>query len=909
MPVTVETGPATASPANAPSAHPVSATVAVRDLAAFVHRQGDIHYRYTGSATALEGIGAQRRAQPEREGYRREVPVAASVTDNGVTLSIRGRIDGIDDGAGVIEEYKTTRSEVAALHDHIGHLHMAQLKLYAALVNGGSGEAAPPRDAWRLRLIYLHPDNDAATEFEETHSRDALADFLAGTVADYTAWLAKTAARIERRDAALGRLPFPFAEFRDSQRRLARGAYRAFRDREQLLVEAPTGSGKTAATVFSALRAIGHGALDRVVYLTARTTGKQSPTETLERCILGEAQGEGVEEGEGVESANRQANGQSKAQTGRIAAVVLTAKRDICFNPDVPCDPACCRYASGYYDRMRPARDALLGMGLATREGIERTAEHHAVCPFELSLAAAAWADVVICDYNYVFDPVVRLERLSEPPFRRVGLLVDEAHQLGDRVRGMLSTSLERSALKRALAEAPAWLAKPLRAVDRALLKLRREARCAATASRDSTGIPGGDPDGEEYRIRQPSALLRAVERLLAAASEADLGPYPAAREFLFDCFRFQQGDGWHVPENYCHLLEVTRRNIEARMVCLSPAEHIDTVLRRYNGAVRFSGTVSPLPLFQVMHGQDESSRAARVRLDWGRNLGVFIVPDVSTYYRDRAASRDALAGVVEAVTGAAPGNYLVAFPSFAYLDLVVPRLSPGSTEIIAQRPGMTDAEKQAFIQQLSTRDDTPKGNGAPAASLIGAAVMGGMFAESVDFDGGALRGVIVVGVGLAPRSLERDLIGERFGANGFDVAYRQPGMTRVAQAAGRAVRGAGDAGVVVLVDPRFPRNDWGAFFPPYWRPERVGRRDIGEAVASFWCGRDPSQGEPSAGEREGDASRKSEPSAGEREGDTPRKRKPSAPGVRGCPSQEPGARGCPSQAKTAPMAPPVGRW
>ena len=844
MPVAAEAGPGTravtASPANAASTQPLSATVAVRDLAAFVHRRGDIHYRYTGSATALEGIGAQRRAQPERESYRREVPVAASVTDNGVTLSIRGRIDGIDEAAGVIEEYKTTRSEVAGLHAHIGHLHMAQLKLYAALVNGGSGEAAVPRDAWQLRLIYLHPDDDAATQFEESQPRDALADFLADTVADYTAWLARTAARIELRNARLGRLPFPFEEFRDSQRRLARGAYRAFRDREQLLVEAPAGSGKTAATVFSGLRAIGHGALDRVVYLTARTTGKQSPTETLERCVLGE----GVEKGEGV------VKPETEATTGRVASVVLTAKRDICFNPDVPCDPDCCRYARGYYDRMRPARDALLGMGLATREGIERTAERHAVCPFELSLDAAAWADVVICDYNYVFDPIVRLERLSAPPFRRVGLLVDEAHQLGDRVRGMLSTSLERAALKRALAEAPALLGKRLRAVDRALLKLRREARGAAAESPESTEIRGVDAGSEEYRIPQPTALLRAVERLLAAASEADLGSYPATGEFLFDCFRFQEGHGWYDPENYCHLLSATRRNIEARMVCLSPSEHIDTVLRRYNGAVRFSGTVSPLPLFQVMHGQDASSRAARVRLDWGRNLGVYIVPDVSTYYRDRASSRDALAAVVEAVTEAAPGNYLVVFPSFAYLDLVVPRLRKtrggiSRMEILAQRPGMTDAEKQAFILRLSTRNGTPAGNGAPAASLIGAAVMGGMFAESVDFDGGALRGVIVVGVGLAPRSLERDLIGERFGADGFDVAYRQPGMTRVAQAAGRAVRGAADAGVVVLVDPRFPRNDWGAFFPPYWRPEQVGRREIGEAVASFWRGRDSSQATP----------------------------------------------------------------
>ena len=830
----------TGAPAPSPS-ETTAATVAVRDLAAFVHRRGDIHYRYTASATATEGIGAQRRAQPEREGYRREVPVAATITRNGVTLSVRGRIDGIDDGARLIEEYKTTRSEVADLHAHIGHLHMAQLKLYAALVN--TTEQAPAnRDAWRLRLIYLHPDPDAAaaTHFEETHQPDALAEFLADTVAAYTAWLAATAARIKRRNACLTRLPFPFAEFRDSQRRLARGVYRAFRDREQLLVEAPTGSGKTAATVFAALRAIGDGALDRVIYLTARTTGKQSPTQTLERCALGEGQGEGQGEGD------KDAEEAGKAQ--RAATVVLTAKRDICFNPEVPCDPACCRYARGYYDRMRPARDELLGMGLATRDSIERTAARHTVCPFELSLDAAAWADVVVCDYNYVFDPLVRLERLAAPPFKRVGLLVDEAHQLGDRVRDMLSTTLARAALKRALGEAPPRLRKRLLAVDRALLKLRREAKNPVVGSRDSVGIPDvdaaswrspNDANGAEYRIEEPSALLRAVQRLLAAAAEADLGAYPATREFLFDCFRLQEGNGWRDEENYCHLLTTTRRNIEARMVCLSPSRHIDSVLRRYSGAVRFSGTVSPLPLFQVVHGQDASSRAARVRLDWGSNLGVFIVPDVSTYYRDRAASRDALAGVVEAVIGAAPGNYLVAFPSFAYLDLVVPRLQ-GMAEVVAQRPGMTDAQKQEFIRRLSTRNGKPADDGArlPQPSLIGAAVMGGMFAESVDFDGGALAGVIVVGVGLVPRSLERDLIGERFGAHGFDVAYRQPGMTRVAQAAGRAVRGVGDTGVVVLVDPRFPRAEWGAFFPRYWRPAQVHSSAIGAAVTSFWRSR-----------------------------------------------------------------------
>ena len=780
-----------------------TATVAVRELAAFVHRRGDIHYRYTGSATAAEGIGAQRRAQTQREGYRREVPVEATFEANGARLCIRGRIDGIDDGASLIEEYKTTRSEVECLHSHIGHLHMAQLKLYAALMNAmqnDAEDASAVRDAWRLRLVYLHPDDGTATRFERTHRREGLAEFLADTVAAYTAWLGRTAARIARRNACLGRLPFPFAEFRDGQRRLARGVYRAFRDQEQLLVEAPTGSGKTVATVFSALRAIGDGRLDRVIYLTARNTGKESPTEAVKQCAAG----------------------------SRTSTVVLTAKRETCFNPDVPCDPACCAYAKGYYDRMRPARDALLDTGLATREKIERIAQRHTVCPFELSLDAAAWADVVLCDYNYVFDPIVRLERLAAPPFKRVGLLVDEAHQLGDRVRSMLGASVKRSALRRALAETlPSRLASKLRAIDRALLKLRRAARSAA----EQSGGPVADPPA--YRINDPSPLARAVDRLLAEAAEADLGPCPQTREFLYDCFRFQEGCGWSDEENYCHLLATDRRDIEARMVCLSPAEHIDTVLRRHHGAVRFSGTVSPLPLFQAIHGQDASSRAARIRLDWGANLGVFVVDDVSTYYRDRIASRGALARVIEAVVGAAPGNYLVAFPSFAYLELVVPELCE-AVEVVAQRPDMTDAERQAFIDRLSEGNDTPSAPG----SLVGAAVMGGMFAESLDFGGGALKGVIVVGVGLVPRSLERDLIGERFGREGFEVAYRQPGMTRVAQAAGRAVRGACDAGVVVLVDPRFAERAWRAFFPQYWRPVRAASGEVGAAVASFWRSR-----------------------------------------------------------------------
>ena len=776
---------------NAPAStapEPVAATVGVRELAAFVHRRGDLHYRYDRATTAVEGIGAQRRAQRGRpDSYRREAPVEATLARHGVALTVRGRIDGFDPEAGLVEEFKTTRSDIERLHAHLGHLHMAQLRLYAGLVGGD-------RASWRLRLAYLRPDDGSSWHVEETVTREDAADYLARTVEAYAAWLARRLAHTARRDAVLEDLAFPFDEFRDHQRRMARGAFRAFRDAGQLLVEAPTGSGKTVSMLYSAFRAMGAGRVDRAVFLTARGTGQRAAEDALAQCGAGD----------------------------RVSAVTVTAKDRICFQPGTPCDPAHCEYARGYYDRMPPAREALLAQGLVARERVEAVAREHAVCPFELSLDAAAWTDVVICDYNYVFDPVVRLRRLVTHASGRAGLLVDEAHQLAARTSEMLSVSVERRACRSALEDAPAGLQGRIRSVDRALLKLRRT-----------------EEDGP---IARPAALLRAFERLLATAAEVDLAAAPAARTFLGDGYRFVAGAGWFDETDYRYLLATEGRDVTVRMTCLSPAAHIADVLDGFHGAVRFSGTLSPPALFQALHGQS-AARSGRVDAGFPEAaLGVFVVPDVSTYYRDRARTLDALVGVVRAVTEAAPGNYLVALPSFAYVDLLAPALAAVSPfRVAAQRSGMPDAERARFLAELSGRD-TP---------CIGAVVMGGVFAESVDFDGGALRGVIVVGPGLPPPSTERELVAERFGDDGFTVAYLQPAMAKVVQAAGRAVRGPADRGVVVLVDPRFTESRCQAFFPCHWRPERVRAAAVGAAAAAFWGDKEPAvrPGPQSAGD------------------------------------------------------------
>ena len=777
--------PAAPSEGDAPPDHGgAPPRLSVKELAQFVHRRGDIHYRYEFSALAAEGIARQKEYQQDRAAsYQREVSVKATYGQ----LGIRGRIDGWDPEARLVEEVKTTRADAKALHARIGAVNTAQLKLYGAML----ALADETLGTLRLRLVYLHPDEPTETVVEELSARSELIEFFETTCAVYARWIAETNARLVQRDVSLRGLGFPYAHFRSEQRLLAKTVYRGFRDAADWLVEAPTGSGKTMATVFPALKAMGEGHLDRVVFVTSRTTGQAA----AERAFR-------------------------DAAADVAAVVVITAKARICFNPGVPCDPDLCEFASGYYDRMPAARRDLLGRRMADREVVEAVARAHRVCPFELSLDTAAWADAVIGDYNYVFDPVVRLKRLDNERFRRVSLIVDEAHQLGDRVRDMLGMCLDRAVVKAALAEQglPAPLAKGLRSVERAL------ANIAKGASTDNAGV--------EREIECPKSLQRAIDQFLGAFSRVptERDRLPLASEAHFDLLRFQRACDW-VEEGAFHCVASGRgRRLRIEIICTVPGNYIQSVLEPFHGSARLSGTLTPARVFQRIHGFSEG--ADTLCAGGGappERLGVFVVPDLRTFYRDRHATLGDLTRLIAGVAGTSEGNTLVAFPSFEYARAAAaawdhPRLR-------CQEPKMDLAERAEFIAWISE----------PGANRIGFVVMGGVFAESVDFDSRALHGVVVVGVGLPPSSLRRDLIATDSVArgvaeDGHEIAYRQPAMTRVVQAVGRIARG-DHCGFAVLVDPRFSNPGYSAFMPSWWNPRFVPAHGAPAEVAAFWAG------------------------------------------------------------------------
>ena len=761
--------------------------VSVKDLAEFVHRRGDIRYHEQSATLAAEGIARQKSYQADRdEAYLREHRVSASFGE----LAISGRIDGWDPAARLVEEIKTTRNDPAELHAHAGDVHEAQLRLYGAILV--LADAA--LDELRLRLIYLHPVRSDESVFEEAAGRDDLIGYFETTCAIYAAWIANVRARVRDRNRQLAGLGFPYGEFRTDQRRIAKHLYRGFRDGADWLVEAPTGSGKTMAGLFAALKAMGEGELDRLVFLTSRTTGQRAIEDALVDAV------------HPIEA------------DSALTAVTVTARDRICFGEGTPCDRTECRFARGYYERMPAARRQLLRQRLIRRGEVEAVAREHEVCPFELTLDVAAWADVVVCDYNYVFDPIVRLARLANPLFAKVGLIVDEAHQLGDRVRDMLGSSLSRRAVKAALAESglPEPLARGLRSVDRALAAVGR-----------------GSP-ADESEIPEPGALLRAIERLQNAAVEADVdgARFPATSAAYFEAFQFaflaeRAADGTHH-----YITAGAGRDLTVELICTLPGDHIRECMSGFHGSARVSGSLTPASVFQRIHGVSDSDNVLISDGCFPReHFGVFVVTDVSTYYRDRDRTLGRVAKVIEGVCTQTTGNYLVALPSFEYAQAVSSAVQ--GIDMRCQQPGMTLDEREDFIHWISE----------PQAGRVGMVVMGGVFGESVDFRDGALDGVIVVGAGLPPRSLRRDLVAAdaaaaSLGVDGDEIAYRQPAMTRVVQAAGRVVRSASERGIAVLVDPRFSLAAYRAFLPGRWMIRNIRSETVADAVGAFWFGR-----------------------------------------------------------------------
>ncbi|MCB9639929.1 MAG: ATP-dependent DNA helicase [Myxococcales bacterium] len=789
--------------------------VSVRDLVAFVLMQGDlargVALMTQAYDAAHEGVKAHLELQSSRpEGYQPEVSLKTVVEHEGtLALKLRGRIDGLwerEDGSVQIEEIKTVS---ASLPDAPRKQHWAQAQLYAWIYL-----LDHPLDQIEICLTYMSRKTREVRHFIEMLSRTEIEAFAQDAISSYLSWLSRQVAWDAKRDASLRDAPFPYVGYRQGQREMAISSYRTITKRGRCFIEAPTGIGKTMATLFPALKALGEGHARKIFFLTAKTPGRRVAEQAL---------------------ADMREAGM------HVRSLTLTAREKLCFGSEdgKPCDTETCPFALGYYDRLKGALEDVFDVEQLDREAIEKLARKHQVCPFEFSLDAALWSDVIICDYNYAFDPKAMLRRFFAEGGDDYVLLVDEAHNLPDRARGMFSAEIEKSPLwelKRALQKDVPVLSKLLHRLNKEFVAL---GKLLESGEKEGSFEDDEEPDvtfryfasGTQEACLILSHLPQRIklllweflvqaEALLATPGEAE---YRASlQEQVFVVRDFWRALSWQ-DESFRLLFVSQGRESRLWLYCLDPSGLLSEMTGRCAATLFFSATLSPPRYFCTLLGGEEGDPFLQLASPFPpEHLQVFVEPGIETTYRARANSYQDIAVAIQQMVAGFAGNYLVFFPSYRYLEevLVLFLEADPACHVIFQKPGMTEEERDAFLAMYDREQEKP---------LVGFAVMGGIFGEGVDLVGEKLSGAIIVGVGLPQVGLERDLLREYYEqkeGSGFAYAYIYPGMGRVLQAAGRVIRSEQDKGALLLIDRRFQQRPYRDLFPRWWLPQTFSLKD-----------------------------------------------------------------------------------
>ena len=761
----------------------VDIAVSVRTLCHFTARSGDLDLRFTPSPTGVEGIAGHQTVTARRgAGYQRELALSARFGP----LVVQGRADGFDPVARRVEEIKTRRGDAGRVPANHQALHWAQARVYGWMLCEQLSLAQI-----EVALVYFDIDSGQETVLTETCTADALRDFFEDLCERYFAWAWADQLHRHARDEALTALAFPFPSFRTGQRELAADVYRANTRARHLLAQAPTGIGKTMATVFASLRAMPDQGTDRLLFLTARTTGRQLALDALER--LG-------------------------APTRLPLRVLERLARDkACEHPDKACHGESCPLARGFYDRLPAAREAAAQAAWLDRDRLRALALAHGVCPYYLGQEMQRWCDVLVGDYNHWFDVGAHWFALAEDQGWRAALLVDEAHNLIDRARSMYSATLNAHEFLRLRHEATPDIRKAMDALHRRWSAFARDLPPAEGTQALADGLP------DDWATTLQNTCNTLLDLL---APQPGPAPDPALQNWVFEALHFvriAEGFGEH---SLCEAGPWVappggrgRRLPTLRIRNVVPAPWLEARWAGAHSATLFSATLAPVEHVEEMLGLPAD--AAHVDLPSpfaAEQLRVRIAPWISTRYADRLRSLDALVDVIGAQFHERPGNYLAFFSSFEYLDLARQRLAQRHPDLPhwAQTRGMEEPERDAFVARFVER-----GQG------VGFAVLGGAFGEGIDLPGERLVGAFIATLGLPQVNAENERMRERLQqrtGHGYDHTYLFPGLMRVVQAAGRVIRSEQDRGCVWLLDDRFARAEVRRLLPSWWRVEVAPR-------------------------------------------------------------------------------------
>ena len=744
--------------------------VAVRALCEFTAKTGDLDLRFTPSPTAQQGIAGHRTVASRRSP---EYQAELSLEGQFGALSVRGRADGYDPAANVLEEVKTFRGEFTAIPANHRQLHWAQARVYGWLLC--QSLQLPQVD---LALVYFDIIREKETRLQETWSASDLQQFFELQCGLFLAWAEQEMAHRQARDAAARTLAFPHAQFRTGQRALAEAVYKTASGGRCLMAQAPTGIGKTIGTLFPLLKAMPARQLDKLLFLTAKTPGRKLALDAA-RVLY------------------------PQAANTPLRVLELVARDKACEYPQNACNGDSCPLAKGFYDRLPAARLAAVAHSPLDQQTLRDVALAHQVCPSSLSQEMARWADLVIADYNYYFDFTALLYGLAQANQWRVATLVDEAHNLVERARQMYSASLDQQTLNSVRQDAPA-------ALDKVFKRLNREWNALHKEQVGPYQVHG----------QLPAKWLNALAGCITAIGDY-LNDHPQGlagnlQGFYFDALQFNRVAELFDPH---FLFDVSltesgkKRLSQLNLRNIVPAPFIGPRLASAQSNVLFSATLSPRTYYTHLLGLPTDAVWIDVESPFhARQLAVHVVSRISTRFVHRQASLEPIVELIATQFAQRPGNYLAFFSSFDYLQQVAGLLAERYPHLPqwAQSRRMDEAARQGFLDQF-----TLTGQG------IGFAVLGGAFGEGIDLPGARLIGAFVATLGLAQLNPVNEQIKQRmaalFGA-GYDYTYLYPGLQKVVQAAGRVIRTQDDQGTLFLIDDRFAEAKVQQLFPRWWQ-------------------------------------------------------------------------------------------
>ena len=754
----------------------------VRKLIEFVMRSGDIDNSFRDNNRMVEGIKAHQKIQKSYDkNYQAEFYLKNITKIDDMEFHVEGRADGLlkKNGKIIIDEIKSTTRNLDKLDDS-NKLHWAQAFCYGYFY----GVKNDLKNI-TIRLTYVSLDDYKTKTFEKEKSLDELYEFYINLLKEYINFSKILSQNLEKRNISANNLTFPYDGYRKGQRKMAVAVYRAILDKKNLFVDAPTGTGKTISTIFPAVKSLGEGLSDKIFYLTSKNT---TAKEALKSLYL------------------------LKEKNLSIKAVSITSKDKICLNDEISCNPEACPFARGHFDRVNDGlKDILENEDIMDYDIITSYSEKHRLCPLEFELDISLYCDIIICDYNYVFDPNVYLRRFFDDSIDEYLFLIDEAHNLLERSRKMFSHDFVDSDFKEII-----------KSIDSILDEFEKMYKNYGKK------LFYYSTDNNDDFDKKLMSLSKKLEKVLIKDKKRE--DYDKIEDMFFEINNHLKiSDNFR--EGFYQTLTYDENSMEKiyEIKCIDPSKVLKEKYKLARSSIFFSATLSPMDFYRKMLGADDS---LKVHLDLPfdkKNFAIFASP-ISTRYKDRNNNLMDIADLIHEFISAKKGNYFIFFPSFSYLTDVYEYYKENyNDEILVQERSMSPIERHKFLQNFTYESEK-------TAFLV----LGGIFSEGVDLKGDRLIGSMVISVGMPGVSDERNLIKNHFDEishNGFDYSYTYPGLNKIFQAAGRLIRGEKDRGIIYLVDDRFLWDKYRRLYPRHWSNIREvkNKKELKILVERFW--------------------------------------------------------------------------